>query len=429
MDDEVEPLQVAVIGAGWAGLAAAVQAVGRGARVTLYEMARTAGGRARTLGQDGLAFDNGQHILIGAYTATLELMRHVGASPEVLFWRSPLALLTPDGHGLQLPRGAPTLAFARGVLRHRRWSLAERLALLRTAAGWRLRGFRCPADWTVARLCARLPGRVQDELVEPLCVAALNTPMEQASAAVFLRVLQDALFAGPGSADLLLPRAPLSNLLPDPAFDWLEDRHAEVRLGWRVQQLAPQPDGWLVDGEPFDRVVLACSAVEAARLAEPHAPDWAAAARAIEYQPIVTVWLQDPHLRLPRPMLMMPPDDGGGPAQFVFDLRLLGQPDAGFAFVASAASPALAAGLPSATQAVVAQARRAFPGAFKAPDTVLHMAAERRATFACTPALQRPPARVADALMAAGDFIEGPYPATLEGAVRSGLAAAKALLP
>ena len=428
MDAEQEPLQLAVIGAGWAGLAAAVQAVGRGARVTLFEMARTAGGRARTLGQDGLAFDNGQHILIGAYTATLELMRHVGASPDVLFWRSPLALVTPDGQGLQLPRGAPALAFARAVLAQRRWPLADRLALLKTAAGWRLRGFRCPADWTVARLCAHLPGRVQDELLDPLCVAALNTPMEEASASVFLRVMHDALFAGPGSADLLLPRAPLSNLLPIPALDWLEDRHADLRLGWRVGQIARHEGGWQVDGEPFDRVVLACSPVEAARLAEPHAPAWAASARALAHQPIVTVWLQDGQLRLPRPMLMMPPDDAG-PAQFVFDLRLLGQPEAGFAFVASAASPALAAGLPSATQAVVAQARRAFPGAFMAADTVLHMAAERRATFACTPGLQRPLAAIAEGLAAAGDYVDGPYPATLEGAVRAGLAAARSLLP
>ena len=141
----------------------------------------------------------------------------------------------------------------------------------------------------------------------------------------------------------------------------------------------------------------------------------------------MTVWLQDPRLRLPRPMLMLPPDDDG-PAQFVFDLRLLGQPDAGFAFVASAASPVLAAGLPSATQAVVAQARRAFPGAFTAPDAVVHMAAERRATFACTPGLQRPPGHIAEGLMAAGDHVDGPYPATLEGAVRSGLAAARGLL-
>ena len=427
MDEERDPPQVAVIGAGWAGLAAAVQAVGRGARVTLYEMARTTGGRARTLGQDGLAFDNGQHILIGAYTATLALMRQVGASPDVLFWRSPLALIAPDGQGLQLPRGAPVLSFVRGVLGHRRWSLGQRLALLRTAAGWRLRGFRCPPDWTVARLCAHLPGAVLDELVDPLCVAALNTPMDEASATVFLRVLQDALFAGPGSADLLLPRAPLSHLLPEPTLDWLEDRHTDLRTGWRVQQLAPHEGGWQVDGEPFDRVVLACSAVEAARLAEPHAPAWAAAARAIDYQPIVTVWLQDPQLRLPRPMLMLPPDTAG-PAQFVFDLRLLGQPEAGFAFVASAASPSLAAGLPSATQAVVAQARRAFPGAFNAPDTVLHMAAERRATFACTPGLKRPPMQVAQGLMAAGDYVDGPYPATLEGAVRAGLAASQALL-
>jgi hydroxysqualene dehydroxylase len=420
-----ERLHLAVVGAGWAGLAAAVRAVERGARVTLIEMSRTPGGRARTLGQDGQEFDNGQHILIGAYSATLALMRRVGASPEVLFWRGPLTLTTPDGDGLALPPGPPLRAFVSGLLRQRRWRLRDRLAVLSVAMGWRLRRFECPEDWTVARLCVNLPGVVQEQLIDPLCVAALNTPMDKASARVFLRVLQDALFGGPGSADLLLPRAPLSRLLPEPAIDWLQDHGVDIHHGRRVQQLTRLAGQWQVDGEPFDRVVLACTATEAARLAQGVDAAWCDAAQALQYQPIATVWLHDDRLRLRGPMAMLPP--GSGPAQFVFDLRQLGQPESGFAFVASAASPTLAAGLPAATQAVVAQARQCFPGAFGTADTVLHFAAERRATFACTPALQRPRAEIAAGLMAAGDYVAGPYPATLEGAVRAGLAAAEAL--
>ena len=101
--------RLAVIGGGWAGLAAAVEAVSLGAAVTLFEMAPTLGGRARSL--EGLepALDNGQHILIGAYTDTLALMRRVGGDPDADLLRMPLRLRYPDRETLRLPPGPPTL--------------------------------------------------------------------------------------------------------------------------------------------------------------------------------------------------------------------------------------------------------------------------------------------------------------------------------
>jgi len=212
------PRRIAVVGAGWAGLAAAVHLVQAGAQVQVFEMARRPGGRARQADGAAAGFDNGQHILIGAYSATLALMRRVGADPDTLLLRQPLALVDRAGHGLRLPPGAPLPAFARAVLGARHWPLADRLALLAAASAWLLRRFRCPPGWSVQTLCGGLPMAVQQQLIEPLCLAALNTPMDQASAQVFLRVLNDALFCGRGGADLLLPRAPLSALLPDPAW-------------------------------------------------------------------------------------------------------------------------------------------------------------------------------------------------------------------
>lgn len=420
--------RIAVVGAGWAGLAAAVQAQAQGDLVTLFEMAPQPGGRARRVDTPRGVFDNGQHILIGAYTETLALMRQVGADPEALLLRCPLALRTPDGRGLALPAGAPLPAFVRGALAAHGWPWAARLALLRTAAGWWLQDFRCPPGTTVAALCAGLPATVRDELLEPLCVAALNTPAGRADGQVFLRVLHDALFAGRGSADLLLPRAPLSELLPAPAWRWLQDRGATCLTGRRVQRLDADGAAWRVDGDPFDAVVLACSAVEAARLAAPIRPDWARQATALPYEPIVTAWLHDAALHLPQPMLALPTGPGA-PAQFVFDLGALTGATGLFAFVASGAGPALAAGLPACGQALLAQARAAFPGQFQGDDAAVlrHLAAERRATFACTPGLARPPQAIAPGLLAAGDHVQGPYPATLEGAVRAGRAAARAL--
>ena len=97
--------RIAVIGGGWAGLAAAVEAVSLGAAVTLFEMAPTLGGRARSLEGSEPALDNGQHILIGAYTASLALMRRVGADPEADLLRMPLRLRYPDRDTLTLPGG------------------------------------------------------------------------------------------------------------------------------------------------------------------------------------------------------------------------------------------------------------------------------------------------------------------------------------
>jgi predicted NAD/FAD-binding protein len=211
--------RIAVIGGGWAGIAAAVAATEAGHQITLFEMAPQLGGRARRVDHsDDLPLDNGQHILIGAYRDTLSLMRRVGADPDMLLRRLPLALIGPDGSGLRLPAGGPTLAFTRAVLGRHGWSLGERIGLLAAAGGWRLKGFEASAQASVEDLTRGLSARVRQTLIEPLCVAALNTPAHLASAGVFLRVLRDALFSGPGSADMLLPRVPLSALLPEPAL-------------------------------------------------------------------------------------------------------------------------------------------------------------------------------------------------------------------
>ncbi len=424
-------LRVAVVGGGWAGLAAAVEACRAGHRVSLFEMAPQLGGRARRVqSPGGPVLDNGQHILIGAYRDTLALMRSLGVAPEHVFLRQPLALVDPGGNGLRLGGGPPLLAFVRAVGGRSGWSWADRLGLLRTATGWALRGFRCDAAASVDDLTRGLSIAVRCALIGPLCVAALNTPAAQASGQVFLRVLRDALFSGRGSADLLLPRVDLSRLLPDPAAAWLAAHGAELRLSRRVRELTPHAAGWLLDGETFDRVILACSASEAARLCHACAPAWARAAAAFDQEPIITVLLQSAGTRLSEPMTVLASDDRA-PAQFVFDLGAIdggGARDGWFSFVVSGARAWSERGLAATAEAVLWQARQAFAdGTWRTPPTVLSTLAERRATFLCTPALDRPGRAIADGLQAAGDYIEGPYPATLEGAVRSGLAAARGL--
>ncbi len=414
-------MRVAIVGGGWAGLSAAVHAVERGHHVTLHEMAPALGGRARSLEPDDAGLDNGQHILVGAYSATISLMRRVGADPDGVLVRMPLALVEPDGRGLRLRPGRPAAAFARAVLARPGWGWRDRATVLAAALGWWAAGFTCPPGMTVAQLSARLTPGVRRDLVEPLCVAALNTPMDAACAGVFLRVLRDAVFGGPGSADLLLPRAGLDSLLPGPAQAWLTSRGAALRLGRRVERIAAQGTGWRVDEEPFDAVVLASSAREAARLAAPISPAWSTCAQALEYEPIVTVYARCAGARLPHPVVLLTPAGRHpSPAQFAFDLGQLGRPAGLFAFVISGARHWVEQGMSQTVEATFAQARRCLAASLPGPLELVRSITEKRATFACKPGLERPPALVGRNVVAAGDYVDGPYPATLEGAVRSG---------
>ncbi len=432
-------MRVAIVGAGWAGLAAALGAARAGHGVTVFEAARTLGGRARALTVEGesgqpLTLDNGQHILIGAYAECLALMRSVGVDESTALLRLPLALPHADGTGLALPDAAPPWDALWGIARARGWSPGERWALLRTAAAWRLRGFRCAPEASVAQLCAHLPRRLQDEFIDPLCVSALNTPAGESSGQVFLRVLRDSLFSGRGGSNLLLPRADLGALFPEPAAQWLRAHGQAVRSGQRVAALRPVQGGWQVESgegcEAFDAVLLATPAPEAARLVRGAAPlgdaaalqRWADGAEALRHTAIATVYAQrhgSAGALLPCPMLALRAT-AGRPAQFVFDRARLGGPAGLLAFVVSA--------FEGERETLERQVLRQAAEELRLPGLqVLRTVVEKRATFACTPGLQRPPMAVTPGLWACGDYVQGPYPATLEGAVLNGSAAARQL--
>lgn len=419
-------MKVAVIGGGWAGMAAAVAATRAGHESTVFEAARQLGGRARALplpAGDGtvLRLDNGQHILAGAYRDTLRLMRDVGVAPQDVLLRMPLALRFPDGGGLALPRWPAPLDAAAGIACARGWSATDKWSLVRAARRWRAAGFECAAAASVVDLCQGLSPTVLAELVEPLCVSALNTPAARASGQVFLRVMRDTLFE-PGGSNLLLPRSDLGSLFPEAAARWLAGRGAEVATGQRVRQLARRPAGWRVDGRDFDAVLLACPPQEAARLAEGSgaaAPSWPALARGLRHEGIATVYASGgPRLALPMLALRT---GRQAPAQFVFDRSQLGGPPGLLAFVVSACG----ADQEQTEHEVMLQAHALGWTAVRPLQTVV----EKRATFACTPGLHRPPQQIAAGLLACGDYVEGPYPATLEGAVRSALGAVAALAP
>lgn len=406
--------QLSIVGAGWAGLAAAVKATQAGWHVQLFEAANTPGGRARSLQQNfaGKPLDNGQHILIGAYRDTLNLMRTVGLHPEALLHRLPLDLKYADGQGLSLPDWPAPLNLLEGIRSAQGWSLKDKFSLTRAAWGWQRAKFECDHTWTVAQLCqtSEVSPRVTSQLIEPLCLSALNTPMHEASAKVFLRVLRDALVGGAGSSDLLVPRVDLGALLPDACLQWLSTHGAEIHLGHRVSAL--QIEELERNASP---VLLACPPWEAARLTANIAPQWADQCAALTHTAIATVYL---HCKdagftgLSQPMVALH-SGPTAPAQFVFDKDALSAQKGLLAAVVSACA--------TARDELTAQVHTQVSEQLGLRNLeIVQTIVEKRATLACTPMLDRPSPSVAVGIWACGDYICGPYPSTLEGAVRSG---------
>lgn len=408
-------MRVAVVGAGWAGLAAAVELTARGHGVTLFEAGRVAGGRARTVELDGRRLDNGQHILLGAYRDTLALMRRVGADPDQLFERRPLAVHEPGRFRLALPKLPAPLNLAWGLLTAAPVDLAEKLKTARWMLGVQARGFRVGNDTTVAAWldAAGQTGAFRKHLWEPLCLAALNTPAERASAQLFANVLRDSL-GSPRRADtdLLLPRVPLGDVLPEPAVSWLAQQGATLRFGVRVQQVTPQNNVVLIDGEAFDAAILAVAPQHLARLFPDAAPQ-------LDYEPIATIYLEigaktaAPAATLPFPLLHL----NGRIGQWVVD-----RGDGVLGAVLSGHGP-----WEALSDRALAEAIQAELGLTHSPRWY-RVIREKRATFSGRPQLARTPAATRwPQLWIAGDHTWQDYPATLEGAVRSGLHAARQL--
>jgi len=434
------------VGAGWAGCAAAVSLAQAHRHVTLYEAAPAPGGRARTVTRDGLALDNGQHLLLGAYTATNALMSlvHDGKPPVA---RRPLALAPlswtqPDAIALRASALPAPYGFAAGLMRAHGLSLRERAGVLATLARWRRAGFRRAPDTTVDALLASMPQRATRGLWAPLCVAALNTPPARASAAAFLDVLRATFDAGADAADLVLPAGSLGEALPDAAARWLTARGHTVACNTTIVVEAASAGDIVLrasgSAERFDAVVIAVGPHQLARTLGTFGDtsDGGAAALAIvgkyTYESITTVYLGYRGGRVNLPAGLVRLDDA--PGQWLFEradvLRAAqdGAPrlDQLFAVVISTSGPHDDVAQDELVRQCDAQLRRGRPAL--PPLAWSRVIAERRATYACTPGLAHPPVRLARGVYLAGDYVYAAFPATLEAAVRSGEAAAAALL-
>lgn len=429
---------VVIVGGGWAGIAAAIELTHHGVAVTLIDSGQRLGGRGRSVLLAGVEVDNGQHLLIGAYSETLRLMQRLGLKEHELFFRQPTLLdsrgFKLPGFRLSLPMAPAPFHFVLGLLRAEGFSSKEKFAILRFCARQKWRDFRLADDlplgpWLTSQ---GQSDKVVQQLWKPLCLAILNTPIEIASTAIFLRVLRDSFTLKRGYSDFLVARHNLGKLLPEPAQAYLHTRQSSVVLGERIKQLE-------FDGDDGVRLHAAANSYWGKDVILALAPDQCLQLTAsigaltelneklsrFKPSPITTIYLQYPaHIGLRQSLLGI----SGGLLEWLVDRAYCDQPGL-IAGVISGPGPHMLLSKEALIERALGELRCLFPH-WPAPlsGAVIR---EKRATYLCEAGIHRlrpGPATALPRLWLAGDYTDTGYPATLEGAVRSGVACAQALM-
>lgn len=435
-------MHVIVIGGGWSGLATATELVAGGASVTVLESARQLGGRARAVPFKPHHVDNGQHILIGAYTETLAILERIGIDPATVFKRVPLQLPLIDLRHHKRRRGtlrggrlpAP-LHLLTGLLGFPLTGPRGKWRILRMLSAMQKARFQCQPDVTLGdyfRSMHQSESAIRT-LWEPLCLATLNTPVDDASTQLFMNVLRDAFFGAREYSDLLLPTVHLGRCFPEPAVDYIEQRSGLLKLATRVSSLAMA--GHRTSGVitrqgtlPADHVVVATGPSAAHQLLSGHEAlrPLASQISRLNAMPITTLYLQ-----YPKDVKMERDFSGlvGTTTQWVFDRGRLTGENGLMSAIVSGPGEHMQWDAQALTDHMVSEIARAFP-AWPVPQETW-LIREKRATFAATRGVQslRPGHTTpVNGLWLAGDYTDTGYPSTLEGAVRSGTRTAKAIL-
>lgn len=409
----------------------------------LLEASSELGGRARrlVLDLDGErhTLDNGQHLLVGAYTAIASLLIEIGVDLDQAFERQPFELQYPDGMRLRAARLPAPWHLGAALLTARRLGWSDRVALARLLprlrrAGWIVDPDRPAAAWLRDQ---GQSARLVERIWRPLTLAALNTPVEQASAQTLATVLRDSLGATAEASEMWLARSDLSTVLPEAVERRVLGCGGEIRRNHRVDLARRTSHGWTLavrSGDHFsldvDAVIYAAAPLHLRRIFGLYVSALQTQLRMIEafqYEPITTIYLKyDPaESRLPRlfhALVEDPPRRHHG--QWAFNRGALDPANRGvLAVVISTGGTHEEPTLDALCEAAARQMTDVY--GLPAPRAARAIV-ERRATLACLPGLERPEQSTGlPRLALAGDWTASEYPCTLEAAVRSGLAAAR----
>jgi squalene-associated FAD-dependent desaturase len=436
-----------VIGAGFAGLSAATALAERGRRVLVLEARPTLGGRASAFTDPatGERVDNGQHVFFGCYHETFRMLRRVGSHAGLALQpRLSIGIVDAGGVGstLACPPLPPPFHLLAGVMTWSAIGWGDRLAILRLAAT--LSALRRPgaservrttAGETVRQWLVRhgQTPRLVALLWEPLAVAALNQSIDTSSARSFLQVLAG-LF-GPDARDsaLAIARKPLDELYAQPARAYIENRGGSVRVQASAEVHCSRTLSVSIARADQVTCPIVICAVPWYSLADVFPDPPAAlipvldAAVRTDPSPIVTVNLWLDRAVTDQPFVGLP----GRAMQWVFDKRaLFGDQASHLSLVSSGAEGLVGRSNGELVDLAQTELCAAFPIARAAIVRRAVVVREKRATFSVAPGQPaRPGTRTGvPGLFLAGDWIETGLPATIEGAVLSGHAAAAAAL-
>jgi squalene-associated FAD-dependent desaturase len=428
---------VVVIGGGLAGITAALDLADAGARVTLVEVRPRLGGAAYSFDRDGMQIDNGQHVFMRCCHAYRGLLRRIGSEQRVFIQpRLRVPVLSPDGTKAELARGAlpAPLHMAGSLLRYRHLSPLGRLRAASAALALGRLDPRDPAldrvafaDW-LARRGQRADSleALWDVIVRP----TLNASASGASLALGAFVFQTALLADADAGDIGFHAQPLAETIGKPAERALAQAGVEVRLGWRAEGVEPNGEGFVVQG-PGEELTG-----EAAVIALPHAraatmlagllPETSRRLAGLQSSPIINL-----HVVYDRRVCEEPFAAGiHTPVQYLVDRTGSGELPAGYQYLAVSLSDAereMQMSVEDLRDTYLAALRELLPRAREAKVERFIVTREHAATFRAAPgsAAMRPPARTSvRGLVLAGAWTDTGWPATLEGAVLSGHAAA-----
>jgi squalene-associated FAD-dependent desaturase len=433
----MKDVRVAVVGGGLAGLAAALECADAGASVTLFESRRRLGGATFSVRRKGYWLDNGQHVALRCCTAYRAFLRRIGVEHHLEIQpRLRIPVLSSDGSTAVLDRTAlpPPLHLALTLLRYRHLTIRERLAAVRAARA--LQGLD-PKDRSLdaQTLALWLGARGQSEraisaLWNLIALPTLNLDAHEASLLPAVKVFRTGLLDESDACDMALPRIPLQHLHGDPAAAALRARGARIEIGVEVRRVEARGDGFRLDlgddVEAADVVVLAVPHHSVTRLA-PEGVVAADAMRGLGASPIVNV-----HLHFERRVLFEPFAAAlDSPVQWLFDRTASSGVERGQ--LVSVSLSGAEQELAETQEEIVARVRPAaeelLPAARGAALLDAAVTKEPRATFRATPgtAALRPGTRTeVPGLYLAGAWTDTGWPATMEGAVRSGTAAAQA---